>query len=145
MASIRTFAYAAVLVVTTVVCAPNLVSAQEPAHGKFTLTHNVRWEKAKLPAGNYEFSYDPDAVAPVLKLTKTTGTRAGFMLLVPATEASKPSDLSRLMIESSPEGSYVSAMTLPESGITLLFGAPPHASAGQNTKAAATTSAASGQ
>lgn len=140
MTTIRKFAYAAMLAVTALSYAPNLACAQEPAHGKFTLAHDVLWEAAKLPAGDYEFSYDPNMVAPVLRLTKLSGRRAGFMLLVTATEASEASDLSRLNIESSPEGSYVRAMRLPASGMTLLFKAPQHAV--QMAKAATAAAAA---
>lgn len=139
MTTIRKFAYAALLAVTTLSFAPNLATAQEPARGKFTLTHDVLWEAAKIPAGDYEFSYDPQTVAPVLKLNKVSGTRAGFILLVPATEDSKSSDACRLMLASSPEGSYVSAMELPNSGVTLVFGAPRHSV--QMAKAATTVAA----
>lgn len=144
MTSIRKFAYAALLAVTSLNFAPNLASAQEPARGKFTLTHEVRWGTAKVPAGDYEFSYDPSRVVPVLSLRKTSGTRAGFIVIVPTTEDSKPSDLSRIVLESSPEGIYVSAMRLPESGMTLLFHAPQH-SAERKVAKAANTAAASGQ
>jgi len=142
MTTIRKFAYAAVLAVTMLSFAPNLALAQEPARGKFTLTHDVLWEAAKIPAGDYEFSYDPQTVAPVLQLRKISGPRAGFILLVPATEDSKPSEASRLMLASSPEGIYVSAMELPNSGITLVFGAPRHS---VQIAKAATTAAAAGQ
>lgn len=144
MASIRKFAYAALLAFTTLNFAPNLALAQEPARGKFTLTHDVRWGTAKVPAGDYEFSYDPNSVVPVLSLRKISGTRAGFMVVVPATEDSKASDLSRIVLERSPEGSYVSAMRLPDSGMTLLFHVPPHSAEREVTKAA-DTAAASGQ
>jgi len=144
MTSIRKFAYAALLAVASLNFAPKLASAQEPARGKFTLTHEVRWGTAKVPAGDYEFSYDPNRVVPVLSLRKITGTRAGFIVIVPTTEDSKPSDLSRLVLESSPEGSYVSAMRLPESGMTLLFHAPPHSAERQVAKAV-NTAVASGQ
>ena len=145
MISIRKFAHAALLAVTTLnFASPNLALAQEPARGKFTLTHDVRWGTAKVPAGDYEFSYDPNSVVPVLSLRKISGTRAGFIVIVSETEDSKPSDLSRLVLESSPEGSYVSAMRLPDSGMTLLFHAPPHSAERQVAKAA-NTATASGQ
>jgi len=143
MTTICKFAYTALLAVTTLNFAPSLASAQEPARGKFTLTHDVLWGNAKVPAGEYEFSYNADGVSPVLSLTKLSGTRAGFIVLVPATGNSKPSDVSRLVLESSPGGSYVSDMELPEFGMTLHFKAPAHGSDKQMAKAG--TSAASGQ
>jgi hypothetical protein len=144
MTSIRKFAYATLLAFTALNIAPSLASAQEPARGKFTLTHEVHWGNAKLPAGDYEFSFDPDATSRMLSLRKLSGTRAGYLLLVPSTEDTKPTDLSRLVLESTPDGSYVSAMQLPEFGMTLHFNVRSHTAEKQIAKAA-TTAAASGQ
>ncbi|MGC1450515.1 MAG: hypothetical protein WA830_10795 [Candidatus Sulfotelmatobacter sp.] len=140
MTSIRKFAYATLLAVTASNFAPSLASAQEPAHGKFTLTHDVRWENAKVPAGDYEFSFDPDAASHLMYLTKLSGSRAGFLLLVPNTEDAKPTDQSRLILETTPDGSYVSAMQLPEFGMTLNFTVPAHTE--KQIAKAATTAAA---
>lgn len=122
--SIRNFAYAALLAAATLNLAPTLASAQEPAHGKFTLTHEVHWGQANLAAGEYSFSFNRAAISPVLNISKLTGARAGYMLLVPTTDESKSTDASRLVLEDTPEGSYVSAMQLPEFGMTLHFSVP---------------------
>jgi hypothetical protein len=53
MTLIRKFAYATLLALTALNFAPSLASAQEPARGKFTLTHEVHWGDAKVPAGDY--------------------------------------------------------------------------------------------
>ncbi|HEY3972238.1 MAG TPA: hypothetical protein VGM18_04490 [Candidatus Sulfotelmatobacter sp.] len=127
MNTIRKFAYAALLAATTVNFAPTPASAQEPAHGKFTLSHEVHWGTATLPAGDYEFSFDTNGISPVLNLSKISGSRTGFMMLVPITEDTKSTDLSRLLLEATPEGSYVSAMQLPEFGMTLRFPVPSRA------------------
>ena len=124
LTSLRNFAYAAVLAAATLNLAPSLASAQEPVHGKFTLTHDVYWGKAKVPAGEYAFSFDRNATSPVLNLSKLNGARTGFMVLVPAMEDTKASDESRLLLESTADGSYVTAMQLPEFGMTLHFGIP---------------------
>ncbi|MGD1078832.1 MAG: hypothetical protein ABR881_10980 [Candidatus Sulfotelmatobacter sp.] len=144
MTSIRKFAYATLLAFTALNFAPSLASAQEPARGKFTLTHEVHFGNAKVPAGDYEFRFDPDATSRMLGLRKLSGTRAGYLLMVPSTEDTKPSDLSRLILEATPDGSYVSAMQLPQFGMTLLFTVPSRATERQIAKAA-TTAAASGQ
>jgi hypothetical protein len=144
MTSIRNFAYATLLALTALNFAPRLASAQEPARGKFTLTHEVHFGNAKVPAGDYEFSFDPDTTSRMLSLNKLSGTRAGYLLMVPSTEDTKPTDLSRLVLETTPEGSYVSAMQLPEFGMTLHFNVPSHATEKQIAKAA-TSAAASGQ
>lgn len=143
MTSIRNFAYATLLALTTLNFAPSLASAQQ-ARGKFTLTHDVHFGTAKVPAGEYAFSFDPDTPSRMLRLTKLSGGRAGYLLLVPATGDAKSTDLSRLVLEVTPDGSYVTTMQLPAVGITLEFMVPPHATERQMAKA--TTSAmASGQ
>jgi uncharacterized membrane protein len=80
----------------------------------------------------------------MLRLSKLSGTRAGYLLMVPSTGDAKSTDLSRLVLEVTPDGSYVTAMQLPAVGITLQFMVPPHATEKQIAKAA-TTAAASGQ
>jgi len=143
MTTIRKFVYAALLAVTSLNFAPSLASAQERAHGKFTLTHDVRWQNALVPAGEYRFSLDSDGVAGVLMLNKISGARTGFLLMVHDTEDAKPSDISRLILEATPEGSYVSAMHLPEFGMTLKFAVPTLAA--EKLARATTTTLASAQ
>jgi hypothetical protein len=126
MTTIRKFVYAALLGATAMSFAPSPVSAQEPAHGKFTLKHNVSWGNASVPAGDYEFSYDPYQSTPLLVLSKLSGTRAGFMLLVTNSEQSKPSDSNQLLLETVADGIYVSTMQLAECGMTLRFNVPSH-------------------
>jgi hypothetical protein len=135
MKTIRKFAFATLLAMTTLNFAPTLASAQEPAHGKFTLTHEVHWGGAKLPAGVYEFSFNPDAGFRVLSLNKLSGIRASYMVLVPGVDEAKPKDMSRLVLEATPSGSYVSAMQLPEFGMTLYFTVPSHTTEKQIAKA----------
>lgn len=144
MRSIRKFIYATLLTLTTLNYAPSLASAQEPARGRFTLTHDVHWQNALVPAGEYRFSFDPSGTFRVLNLSNVGRAGTGFMLLVPEAEETKPTDTSRLVIESTPEGSYVSAMQLAEFGMTLYFTVPLHTTERQIAKAG-TRAAASGQ
>jgi len=124
MSSTRKFVYATLLALTTLTFAPSKASAQEPASGRFTLTHDVRWSNAKVLAGEYRFSFTPNGVSGVLLLTRLDGARSGYMLPVRDTEEAKPSDLSRLILNGMSGGSYVSAMQLPEFGMTLHFATP---------------------
>jgi len=126
MTTIRKFVYAALLAATTLNVAPSVLAAEAPAHGKFTLAHDVRWGNALVPAGDYEFSYDPYVKSPILTLTKVNGRRASYMLLVLSTEDSKAADSNRLVLERVADGSYVSTMELAECGVKLSFSAPSH-------------------
>ena len=143
MISIRKFAFAALLAAATVTFAPNSASAQAPARGHFTLTHDVLFGNTRIPAGDYEFSYDPQNTAPFLNLSKMSGPRAGFIILVPSTEGTPSRHGSRLVLASSPSGSYVRAMELPDSDLTLHFYTPSGAVEKQLAKA--TTGAPAGQ
>jgi hypothetical protein len=126
MTTIRKFVYAILLAATTLNFAPSMAAAEAPAHGKFTLTHDVRWGNARVPAGDYEFSYDPYVKSPILTLTKVNGARASYMLLVLSAEDSKAADSNRLVLETVADGSYVSTMELAECGMTLYFSVPSH-------------------
>jgi hypothetical protein len=86
----------------------------------------VRWGNAQVPAGDYEFTYDPYAKSPVLTLTKINGPRASYMLLVLSSEDSKAAGSNRLVLETVADGSYVSTMELAEAGMKLYFSAPSH-------------------
>jgi len=141
MTTIRKFVYTALLAVSALNIAPTVAAAEQAAHGKFTLKHDVLWGTAKVPAGDYEFSYDPLAISPVLTITKMSGTRASYMVLIPASGVSKPSDANQLLLETSVDGSYVSAMRLPLSGVTLYFSVPSH-SAKQMAKTPTTVASA---
>ena len=140
MKTIRNYAYAAILALSALTLAPT-ASAQEPAHGKFTLTHEVHWGNATLAAGDYTFSLDPDNGSRMLTISKVSGARAGYMVLVPNTDDSKASDLSRIVLEATPGGSYVSSMQLPEFGVTLHFKVPSHLSEKQLARAGTAASA----
>ena len=143
MKTIRNYVYAAMLAATALNFAPSLSSAQEAAKGKFTLAHQAHLGNATLAAGDYAFSFDPDNGSRMLNLSKLSGARTGYMVLVTDTEDSKPSDQSRLILEATTDGSYVSAMQLPEFGMTLRFAVPSHPE--RQIAKAATTAAASGQ
>lgn len=134
MTSIRKLVYAGLLAFTALTVAPALASAQQMARGKFTLKHEVLWANAMVPAGDYKFSVAPAGPSGLLTLTKVSGASGGFMLLVHDTDQAKPSDLNRLVLETTAEGSYVKAMHLPEFGVTLNFTAPTRAAEKQVAK-----------
>jgi hypothetical protein len=123
MKTIRRFAYAAALTLSALNFAPSLAYAQD-AGGTFTLNHEVHWQKAIVPAGKYRFTLGTNGPSELLTLSKISGGRASFILLVTDTDASEPSDLSRLVVVSRPGGSFVSTMQLPEFGLTLHFAVP---------------------
>ena len=139
----RKFAYAALLAATSLTFTTSLASAQEKAHGNFTLKHEVRWQNAVVPAGDYRFSLDSDGASGMLTLTKISGSGTGFLLMVHDTDEVKPSKLNRLVLATTPEGSYVSAMQLPEFGVSLNFAVPSKATEKQMAKAPATATLAS--
>jgi hypothetical protein len=142
MTAIRKFVYTALLAATGLTFAPTLASAQGNAHGKFTLTHEVHWQNALVPAGDYRFSLESDGVAGVLTLSKISGASTGFLLMGYETGDANPSDGSRLLIDTTPRGTYVSAMQLPEFGMTLNFAVPAQATEKLAATAAATTTLA---
>ncbi len=123
MISLRKFMHAGLLALTSLSVAPVLASAQE-SRGHFMLTHSVLWEKASVPAGLYQFTFK-GSMGGVLILTKVDSPYAGFMFLVRDTEESAPSDTSALVLHGIAPQSYVSAITLPDAGITLHFSPPP--------------------
>jgi hypothetical protein len=123
MKAICKFVYATLLALSALSFAPTPASAQE-ARGSFTLTHEVRWQNAVVPAGEYTFSVESRGPAELLVLTKVTGKGAGFIVLTPEVEAATFSEHSALVLVKRAGNSYVSSMSLPEYGITLNFTVP---------------------
>jgi hypothetical protein len=123
MKSIRKYAYAAVLTLSALNFAPNLASAQDEVGG-FTLPHDVLWQNAEVPAGDYRFTLQPVGPTEMLKLTRVSGTTASFLLMVNDTDMADGSETARLVIHSKSGSSYVSSMTLPQFEVTLHFAAP---------------------
>jgi hypothetical protein len=123
MRSIRRFLYSAVLALSALTFTPSPASAQE-MHGSFTLSHDVRWQKYVVPAGDYRFEVHPKGPSAILLLRKVSGNSAGFLILANTAESSKPTDLDRLVVVARPGGNYVSSMELPEFGETLRFAVP---------------------
>ena len=123
MTSIRRFAFASVLALSTLTFLPSLAAAQSP-HGQFTLPHEVRWQNVVVPAGDYKFSVTPGGAIGVLTLTKISGSPGGFVLMVKDTDEIRAEGSSKLVIERTSGGSYVSAMQLPEFGVRIHFAVP---------------------
>jgi hypothetical protein len=129
--------YAALLATSAISFSPALASAQEPARGHFTLTHDVHWVNAVVPAGEYRYTFEPGTGGNLLKVTKLEGTSLSFVFFVEEMDQAKPGEASELVLSPTPEGSYVSVMQLPESGMTLRFAKP--ARFGEKIASAATT------
>jgi hypothetical protein len=123
MRSIRRFLYSVVLALSALTFTPGPASAQE-MHGSFTLSHDVRWQKYVVPAGDYRFEVQPKGPSAILLLRRVSGNSAGFLILANTAESSKPTDLDRLVVVARPGGNYVSSMELPEFGETLRFAVP---------------------
>jgi len=123
MTSIRRFVYAAALTLAAVSFLPSPASAQE-ARGRFVLTHEVQWQKTLLPAGEYEFSFRPDGPSEMLFVRKLGGSGPGFLMLVNDVTETTPSGTDHLLLVPREGKSFVSAMDLPEAGVTLHFAVP---------------------
>ena len=143
MPSIRKSFYAVLLAVAALPFAPALASAQQ-AQGEFTLPHEVRWQNATVPAGDYKFVFESQGAMGVLTLSKLSGMRTGFVFLVSDTDDDKPTDLSQLVLETANAGTYVSTMKLPELGVVLRF-APPEKTSGKPVAKSGTSTSMSGQ
>jgi hypothetical protein len=123
MTSIRRFVFAAALTLTAFSFAPSLASAQE-SRGRFVLAHEVHWQKTVVPAGEYEFSFRPNGPTEMLFVRKLSSSGPGFLMLVNDVTETRPSGTDHLLLVPREGKSFVSAMDLPEAGVTLHFAVP---------------------
>jgi hypothetical protein len=118
------FAYAAVLGISMFTLQPTLAAAED-AHGSFTLTHEVHWQKCVLSPGDYTFSIKSEGPSEFLMLRGINGTGTNAMMLVNDVESPKPDEVSAMLTLVSRNGqSFVSTMALPEYDMTLHFTVP---------------------
>ena len=124
MRSICKFAYAAVLGMSMFTLQPTLAAAED-AHGSFTLTHEVHWQKCVLGPGEYTFSIKSEGPSELLVLRGINGTTTNAIMLVNDVESPKPDEVSSMLTLVSRNGeSFVSTMALPEYDMTLHFTVP---------------------
>lgn len=123
MRSIRKFAYAAVLGLSLFSLQPTLVSAEE-ARGAFTLSHDVTCQNHVLRAGSYTFSVTSVVRPAILVLHGVNRTGGDAMLLANDVETSTTEQPGSLTLVSRGGQSFISAMELPGSDITLHFAVP---------------------
>lgn len=95
--------------------------AQEPVAGKFTLPHDVHWQSAIVPAGDYAFSVQPRNLVVLRKISNRPTT---FVLMGQDAEPAKPSAESNLLLVSRAGNTFVKSMQVPESGLLLNFTVP---------------------
>jgi hypothetical protein len=123
MKSIRNFAYASLLTLSALNFAPSLASAQNVA-GRFKLPHDVRWQNAMIPAGDYKFTVETKGASELLTLSKVSGSSAGYMLMVTDSNTNTHLSDSRIIMVVRGGKSFVREMELPELGMTLNFPVP---------------------
>jgi hypothetical protein len=133
MRSIRKFAHAAVLGMSMFTLQPTLATAED-AHGSFTLTHEVHWQKCVLRPGDYVFSIKTEGPSEFLTLRGINGTDTNAIMLVNDVESSKPDEVSSMLTLVSRNGqSFVSTMALPEYDMTLHSTVPPESASKEIT------------
>jgi hypothetical protein len=103
---------------------PTPASAQS-AQGSFTLSHEVRWQNAVVPAGTYMFSLESKNPSGLLMLRGIGGTQQGFMILVSDVRSSRGSDIDQLVLVSRAGKSFVRTLELPKFETVLQFTVPP--------------------
>ena len=123
MKSLRNIASTFVFSIAALALSAGVAGAQT-ARGVFTLPHEVSWQEASVPAGEYQFSLDAKGPSQLMTIRKLDGARIAFMLLVNKTGPALPSDTDRLVLVSKDGKSYVETMTLPDFGLTLHFNVP---------------------
>ncbi len=123
MRSIRTFAYAAFLLLSAFTVQPSLAAAED-ARGNFTLTHEAVLQNQVLPAGTYTFSLKPSGPAEFLLVQNLGKPAFAAMVLVTDVESAKPHQTSRVVLVSKNGKSYVSSIELPQFDMVLRFKVP---------------------
>ena len=106
----------------TAICASaSPASAQNAFQGKFTLSNDVRWANATLPAGDYTFSVSSTTMSGWVVLQ---GPNGAAFILNSVTDKRNEGDSSKLTIEHHGRVSFVRSMYLADLGVELTYCAP---------------------
>lgn len=105
-----------------VVLAATFTANAQDARAKFTLTHEVRWEHATLPAGNYMISVHTGTVPHAFV---ASADRKGPSIIAVPTIADYSSSCKSSSVNLVRDGAAwdVSSVCFNESGLALYFGA----------------------
>lgn len=108
-------------VALAVVCANAVpASAQLACKGSFKLSHEVRWQDATLPAGDYTFEMRSPASPSTIVLKGPNGSR--YITALVANETT--SDQSMLIIENRGSRSTIAELRLPSIGRSFRYAVP---------------------
>jgi hypothetical protein len=103
------------------VCASAVpASAQLVCKGSFTLSHEVRWQNATLPAGDYTFEMRSLASPSTITLKGPNGSQ--FVTAMVANETN--SDQSMLIVENRGSHSTIAELRLPSIGRSFRYAVP---------------------
>jgi hypothetical protein len=106
-----------------VVLATAFAANAQDARVKFTLTHEVRWEKTTLPAGTYMVSVYTGTV-PRAVVSSEDG-KASIIAVPTIADYSSSCKSSSVSLVRSREAWDVTSVCFKESGLALYFGAEP--------------------
>ena len=123
MKSLRKLASTAALTIGALGLMSGMASAQS-ARGSFTLSHEVYWQHAVVPAGTYSFSLESKGPSELLTLRKISGEHEGYMIMVNEVGSSHYSNLNRLVMVSRGDKSFVRTLELPQFETVLHFTVP---------------------
>ncbi|MGA8153152.1 MAG: hypothetical protein WB952_19530 [Terriglobales bacterium] len=124
MKTLRSFRSIVFLAVAALGLLAGSSAAQTVAHGKFSLEHEVHWQNALVPPGEYEFFVNRTGGAQFLMLQRTGVGSAGFFLMIPTSAPADTSGIDKLLIVHRGEQRFVSSMELPQYGVSLDFSVP---------------------
>jgi hypothetical protein len=95
--------------------------AQNKVSGSFTLSHEVRWQNANLPAGDYTFSLASTSRMSPMIVTGPNGSIFELAAVISERRANKP---SVLVLQRFAGTSFVREMYLDEIGLQLDYNVP---------------------
>jgi hypothetical protein len=124
MKSIRSFPLFKVLLLAIAAMGTAAIPAHaQTATGTFSLTHKVLWAGAVLPAGNYAFSVNTEALPPRVTVRQVGGPVVA-MLLSQSTSQDDFVGASSLVLHHEGGESVVSTLRLKNIGMAMEFATP---------------------
>jgi hypothetical protein len=136
------FVVRAVLLTLCAVGLSSVFGSAATVRGTFKLANETHWGRLLLAPGEYEFTVN-DQLAGKMVTVRSVDSGLSRMIMAEGTSDLRAGTESTLTISKSPDGVYVQALSLRDSGVTLHYGVPKTGRLTKLAKSQATPTVAS--
>lgn len=121
----------------------SLLANAEAVRGKFKLASATHWGMLSLAPGEYEFTTTDEDTSSTMLTVRSLDSEWSGVVMAEAISDAKRGDGMKLELATASDGSYVRALCLGETGVTLTYAEPKVGKSTRLTRSAPASTVAS--